>query len=190
MCFLLQRNFYHIICIWRSYGFPQWPLNIQTGIFNSLVLTLTTLSIAVNWRICWFLFNAISFLYLSLSVDCFVWEKLTGHTFSFLFLSIFIIGQSIIYQMLSYSNTKQWHKTSSRTFMLFITLSVTHCYCDISAMSLFMELSCCYHGPLAQSYAVSHWCPFCTIHFTKWIYYVLGEFQQCCISAMSNKAES
>lgn len=135
-------------------------------------------------------FQCNKFSLLSLSVDCFVWEKLTGHTFSFLFLSIFIIGQSIIYQMLSYSNTKQRHKTSSRTFMLFIALSYTHCYCDISAVSLFMELSCCYHGPLAQSYAVSHWCPFCTIHFTKWIHYVLGEFQQCCISAMSNKAES
>lgn len=31
------------------------------------------------------------------------------------------------------------------------------------------------HEPLAQSYAVSHWCPFCTIHFTKWIHCVLGE---------------
>lgn len=176
-CFLLQQNFYLIICIWRSYGFPQWPLDLQTGIFNSLDLPLTTLTVAVNLRICWFLFNAISFLYLSLFVDCFVipWENLTGLTFSFLFLSIFIIAQSIIYQLLSCSNTKQWHKTSPRTSLLFMAPSVTHCYCDISAVSLFMQLSRCHHAPLAQSYAVSHWCPFYTIHFTKWIHYVLGK---------------
>lgn len=163
-----------IICTWSSYGFPRWPLDIQIGIFNSLVLPSATFSKFKNLLVP---FQCNNFSLSIFVVDCFVipWEKLIGHAFSFLFfvnihhcainnLSAAFLQQHTVVTQNQLKNICVFHGSLSHSLLLWHLSSV-------SIYTVIMLLPWTF-SPKA---IISHWCPFCTIHFTKWIHYVLGE---------------